>query len=334
MGGAVLAVLLTVTTLSLIRPDIPLAHLILEYTDEHSQFIELDGVRVHVRDQGQAVQPALLLLHGTFASLHTWDGWADALQDDYRLVRLDLPGFGLTGPHPDQDYSLAATLYLLEQLRTHLAIEQWAVVGNSLGAGYALAYAQHFPEVVTAVGALNGGRIRLSAAEWAARQAEVSASQQAERGESLVVKALGQPQLRALLTRLTPRFVVRYALRDVFGEPTQVDAETVRRYQDLLRRSGNRQAFVSRSTASTRPVGAVPPLGDPIPAAELEMPVIIVWGERDRWIPLAVGERLHQALPDSVWITYAELGHVPMEESPEQTARDVVEVLARSLREL
>lgn len=322
-----LALVLVVLTLSMIRPDIPIANLILDYTDEHSQFIELDGVRVHVRDQGPTDAPTLLLLHGTFASLHTWEGWVDELQDAYRLVRLDLPGFGLTGPHPDQDYSLAATLYLLEQLRSHLVIEQWAVVGNSLGAGYAMAYAQHFPEVVSAVGALNGGRLRLTAAEWAARQDELRSQQQAERGDSLVVRALGQPQLRALMTRVTPRFLVRYALRDVYGAPEQVSAETVRRYQELLRRSGNRHAFVSRSTASNRPIDTVPALNDPTAADALTMPIIILWGELDRWIPLSVGQRLHQALPSSVLITYPELGHVPMEEAPALTARDLVSAL-------
>ena len=324
-----LALLLLVSALSMIRPDIPVAHLILEYTDEHSQFIELDGLRVHVRDQGPTDAPALLLLHGTFASLHTWDDWVDELQDDYRLVRLDLPGFGLTGPHPDQDYSLAATLYLLEALREQLSIAQWTAVGNSLGAGYALAYAQHVPEAVSGVGLLNGGRVRLSAAEYAARRAEVSQAQAAQRGPSLVVRALGQPRLRQTLSNLTPRFIVRYALRDVYGDPDQVSAETVRRYQDLLRRSGNRQAFVTRSTASTRPADALPALTEPVPAEALDLPIVVMWGELDTWIPLSVGQRLHQALPNSVLITYPELGHVPMEEAPARTARDFIEAISR-----
>lgn len=324
-----LALLLVVSTLSMVRPDIPVAHLILEYTDEHSQFIELDGLRVHVRDQGPADGPALLLLHGTFASLHTWDGWVEALQDEYRLVRLDLPGFGLTGPHPQQDYSLAATLYLLEALREHLGLEQWIVVGNSLGAGYALAYAQHVPDAVSALGLLNGGRIRLSEAEYAARRAEVSQAQAAQRGQSLVVRALGQPRLRQALSNLTPRFIVRYALRDVYGDPDQVSAEAVRRYQDLLRRSGNRQAFVSRSSASTRPADTLPALTEPVPADALDLPIVVMWGELDTWIPLSVGQRLHEALPDSILIPYPELGHVPMEEAPARTARDFMEAISR-----
>lgn len=309
-----------VLVVSLIRPDLPIEPLIERYTNNQSQWIDVDGFRVHVRDQGNPDGLPVLLLHGTFASLHTWAGWVAELEDDYRIISLDLPGFGLTGPHPSNDYSLASTLYILESIRDQLGVAQWVVAGNSLGAGYALAYAQHKPESVIALGLLNGGRVRLSQADYEAQRENVQIMQSQERGDSLVAQALRQPLARALLTQITPAFLVRYALKDVYGNPELVSEAQVTRYQDLLRRQGNRQAFIDRFDRGNREASNMPALGDPVPADELGQPILIVWGDQDRWIPLEVGQRLASVLPNAELKVYAGLGHIPMEESPEQTA--------------
>jgi pimeloyl-ACP methyl ester carboxylesterase len=151
VGVIVLMLLLTIA--ALMRPDIPLERLLPEYTDQTSRFLDIDGMQVHIRDEGAG--PALLLVHGTFASLHTWDGWTRALSDSFRVIRLDLPGFGLTGPHPYNDYSTRATMYLVENLRQQLGVESWSVAGNSLGGRVALDYARYFPEHTDRVILLN-----------------------------------------------------------------------------------------------------------------------------------------------------------------------------------
>ncbi len=312
--------LLAIVLATLLRPDLPLEPLLDRYTNEHSQWIEIDGLSVHLRDQGNPEGPPILLLHGTFASLHTWEGWVEELGDRYRLISLDLPGFGLTGPHPQGDYSLASTLHLFESVRRELALENWVVAGNSLGAGYALAYAQHKPDSVLAVGLLNGGRIRLSQADYQAQRETVEAAQTREQGDSLVAQALRQPQARALLAKVSPAFLVRYALKDVYGDPALVSEVQVSRYQDLLRRAGNRQAFIDRFSGNNEQRASVPPLDDPMPADELEVPILIMWGDQDTWIPLQVGERLAGMLPQAQLKVYAGLGHIPMEEAPIETA--------------
>ncbi len=316
-----------VVVASLVRPDLPSEPLIERYTSEQSQWFEVDGLRVHFRDQGNPNGPPMLLLHGTFASLHTWEAWVSELGETYRIITLDLPGFGLTGPHPKKDYSLAATLHLFESLREHLGISEWVVAGNSLGAGYALAYAQHQPDAILAVGLLNGGRIRLSQADYEAQRASVEASQARERGDSLVAQALRQPQARALLTQITPRFLVRYALKDVYGDPAQISDAQVTRYHELLRRAGNRQAFIDRFERQGDPSLSPYALTDPVSPVELEIPILIIWGEKDRWIPLSVGERLASILPNTELKVYPELGHIPMEESPQKTAGDFAQFL-------
>ena len=320
--------LVLIVVASLVRPDLSVEPLIERYTNEQSQWFEADGLRVHFRDQGNPNGPPVLLLHGTFSSLHTWEDWVSELGETYRIITLDLPGFGLTGPHPQKDYSLAATLHLFESLREHLGISEWVVAGNSLGAGYALAYAQHEPDVILAVGLLNGGRIRLSQADYEAQRASVEASQARERGDSWVAQALRQPQARAVLTQITPRFLVRYALKDVYGDPAQISDAQVTRYHDLLRRAGNRQAFIDRFEGRGVESPSPHTLTDPVSPAALEIPILIIWGEKDRWIPLSVGERLASILPNAELTVYPDLGHIPMEESPQETAWDFAQFLA------
>ena len=92
--------------------DIPVAALLPAYARDASRFIDVDGMKVHYRDEGSG--PPLLLLHGTGASLHTFNAWAAALSPHFRVVRMDLPGFGLTGPSPGADYSIPAFVAFVE----------------------------------------------------------------------------------------------------------------------------------------------------------------------------------------------------------------------------
>ena len=326
-GLGVVCLGVVVLAVSLIRPDLPAETVRSAYANPPSAFVDIDGMAVHIRDQGPADAPAVLLLHGTFSSLHTWSGWVAALKDTHRVISMDLPGFGLTGPHPESDYSLAATLHVLESLRSRLGLERWAVAGNSLGAGYALAYAQHHPDRVTAAGLVAGGRIRLSEAEFRARQREVVERQANARGDSWMIKALNEPLVRAMLTQIAPKFLVRWALEDVYGDPGRVDEALVERYQALLRREGNRAAFVARFRSKAEDSRHAENLTEPTPPTQLPMPVLIQWGEKDTWIDLDVGIDLAAALPTSTLITYPSLGHVPMEEAPQQTAADFIAFL-------
>lgn len=321
-GLAALLLVLVGLFIWLIEPDLPTSLLYERYLGPDSQIIEIDGVQIHVVDQGAKDAPAILLLHGTFSSLQTWDQWAKVLVSDYRVIRLDLPGFGLTGPHPEGDYSLASHLRLFEALRAELVIERWSVAGNSLGAGYALAYAQHFPDRVNALGLLNGGRVRLAKAEFAANQAAVMDAQRQEQGSSWVRMALNQPWIRSLMRTMTPRFLVHAALEDVYADPRVIDDALVRRYHDLLRREGNRQAFLDRVAGRRDGQVADEGLPDPLPPEALSIPILIQWGGQDRWIPLFVGEKLADVLPTAQLIVYQNLGHVPMEEAPMETVTD------------
>jgi len=342
--------LLLTLLLSMIRPDIPVEHLKERYADETSQFIEIDGTPVHLKDEGDG--PVLLLLHGMFASLHTWDHWAESMQNEYRIIRVDLPGFGLTGPHVRGDYSLQASMYLLESIRNKLNIDRWTLIGNSMGAGLALSYAQLYPEQTAGVVLLNGGRLLAVAqqnsddiemndeteepkSEQAGESSEARPSPEAQQTDgarpSLVLRALGSPSLRNLMSVLTPEFIINASLKEVYGDPERLDPETVTRYYELLRREGNRQAYLNRRQNRPQLNSGLPVLPEPVNINDTEVPVLILWGRLDSWIPVSTGYRLHEAIYHSELIIYDDLGHVPMEEDPARTIADVREFLNRAI---
>lgn len=284
----------------LYRPDLDPAELEELYAGGASRFLEWDGLRIHYRDEGAG--PPLLLIHGTAASLHTWDAWVAELGERYRLVRLDLPGFGLTGPEPDHDYSIERRVDVLVALLDHLGIERATVAGNSLGGYVAWQLAWRRPERVDALvlvdasgypkGPSSGGNIF----------------------------DLGRvPVLGPLLSKLTPRALVAAGVRQAYGDPSVPSPELIDRYYRLLRRAGNRQALLVALNRERR--------DDTARIPGITQPTLVMWGEEDQLVPVADAERFHEDLPKSQLVVYPEIGHLPMEETPERSARDATAFL-------
>jgi len=309
--------------LSMVRPDIPVEALIPTYADSTSRFIHIDGMDVHVRDEGSG--PVILLIHGTFSSLHTWDDWTTELMRSHRVIRLDLPGFGLTGPNPRGDYSIRATLHLLDSLRTASGVERWTIGGNSLGGRIALDYARHYPERTEAL-------ILVDAAAGVPRDTARTTAAAGTSERPWILRALGNPVFRNMMSVLTPRFLFKSALSGAYGDPSRMREADITRYYELMRRDGNRSAFISRASGPRFERESLHPLPEPIALAGLPMPVLIQWGAMDSWIPLRVGERLHAAIPGSELIVYPDAGHAPMEEIPSESVADARTFLTTTTR--
>ncbi|AXJ01515.1 Pimeloyl-ACP methyl ester carboxylesterase [Cyclonatronum proteinivorum] len=352
-----LLLLILLLLAGLIRPDLSVERLAETYATEDSHFFAVDGMIAHYRDEGPADAPVLLLLHGTFASLHTWDAWTAALTPDFRVIRVDLPGFGLTGPQPDNDYGIRATLSFLEALRRETGTESWSVAGNSLGARYAMAWAQHFPQQTESLILLNGGGIPVQTVPPEQQQQEQQeqalvehepeqahdvvadtarasatpdtsrASAQQQQRSSLLLDALGNPVVRKGLSILTPKFAFRHSLREVYYDRERISEETVTQYYELLRREGNRQAFLTRNQGPLPGADRshLPEL--PEPSSLDDTPVLILWGEHDNWIPVQNAHRIAAAIPHASLIIYEDAGHVPMEEIPDRSVADTARFL-------
>jgi pimeloyl-ACP methyl ester carboxylesterase len=279
------------------QPDLSPRRLERRYTDDASTFVEVEGTRVHYRDEGPADAPTVLALHGVYSSLHTWDGWVEELGEEYQVVRLDLPGFGLTGPTDGESHSLAEYASFLDAFCARLGLDDVAVAGNSLGGAIAWRFAATTPDRVRRLLLLNAGRQHLvpSAAEL-----------------------FTSPGLDVVPRYYTPRTSIRAILRDAYGDPDRLTEAAVRRYHDLLRRRGNRQAVIDL-------VRTVEPA--PYDPTHVGVPTLVQWGEEDTWLPLDLGEQFAAEIPDATLETYPGVGHVAMEEAPTPTARDAAAFL-------
>ena len=277
-------------------PDRPVEELQARWAPAPSQFIELMGMQVHLRDEGPRddAEP-LLLLHGTSASLHTWEGWVADLKRTRRVISVDLPGFGLTGPFPDGDYRIAHYTAFLDALLDRLKLLPVVVAGNSFGGQLAWELAVARPARVSRL-------ILVDAAGYPRQSSSVP----------IGFRLAQVPALAPLMARLLPRRMIESSVQNVYGDPTRVTDELVERYYQLTLRAGNRQALVQRFQQA--------PAGDSQDLIrQVLQPTLILWGGRDGLIAPANAERFKADIAGSRLVIFEQLGHVPQEEDPALT---------------
>jgi pimeloyl-ACP methyl ester carboxylesterase len=290
-------------------PDLPVDDLKMRWARPPSRFIVVNGQQVHLRDEGPSNDPIpIILVHGTSSSLHTWQGWADGLRDQRRVIRFDLPGFGLTGPNRQNDYSIDRYVLFVRAVADQLGIDRFVIAGNSLGGEIAWMTAAALPERVD----------RLILVDAAAYPPEaLGIEQQVPIGFRLA----RMPLVRRLMTLVLPRRVIEDSLRELYGDPSKVTPDLVDLYSDMARRAGNREALVRRFEQGNEGVD----LGL---LRKVKAPTLILWGGKDRLLPAALGERLAREIPHARLVVFPGLGHVPQEEDPQQTLAVVRRFLA------
>lgn len=310
LGKAFKILLIGIATLVILaiilfgRRDQPVEALAARYATAASAFVPVAGMEVHYRDEGgpQDSLP-IVLIHGTGASLHTFEGWAQALKARKRVIRMDLPAFGLTGPFPDRDYAMGNYTAFLDAFLDARGIGRCILAGNSLGGAIAWQYTAEKPERVEKL-------ILIDAAGYPS----------AAKSEPLAFTLARLPVLNKILTFITPRAAVRASLENVYADPSKVSDELVALYFDLSLRAGNRQALVDR--INTPYDGSKLPL-----LRSIQQPTLILWGAEDLLIPVEMAQRFHQDLPHSTLVILEDLGHVPMEESPAESLAPILAFL-------
>jgi pimeloyl-ACP methyl ester carboxylesterase len=296
-----LAALLVAAGAWLYTPDRERAALEAEYGAAPADFVAVAGLRLHVRDTGPRDGRAVILLHGFGASLQTWDGWAAVLARHFRVIRFDLPGFGLTGADPTGDYSDARTVAVLGALMDRLGIARAALIGNSLGGKIAWQFAAAHPARVD-------------------RLVLVSPDGFASPGFEYGKPAAVPPLLRVLPYTL-PRAMVRMSLAPAYADPAALTPERLDRYRDMMLAPGVRRAMLGR-LAQVR-------LEPPEPALRrITAPTLLIWGERDAMIPFGNAADYRKAIADCRLVSFPSLGHVPQEEDPAATILPVERFLA------
>lgn len=288
-----LIIVVSASLLILYQPDIPVEALMEKYAQSPSKFITVMGMPVHYRDEGDPSDSIpLVLLHGTSSSLHTWNSCTSAWATGHRVVRMDLPGFGLTGPNPTEDYSIEMYVKFLDNFLQQHNIKHCYLAGNSLGGLIAVYYSASFPDKVKKL-------ILLDPAGYPVENAK----------GSLGFTLAKIPVVNRILTIATPRSIVRKSLEDVYGDKTLVTDELVEQYHEMTCRAGNRQALLVRLNRTQQ--------GDTTIVSKVTMPTLIIWGSEDQLIPVTNAFKFQRDLPMDTLVVFPGVGHVPMEESPE-----------------
>lgn len=288
-------------------PDRPVEELAQRWAKPPSEFVRVQGMNVHYRDEGPRDGPTpLVLLHGTSASLHTWNGWTEALQDDRRVVRFDLPGFGLTGPFPGDDYSVERYVDFIVAMLDELELDRVVLGGNSFGGQLAWETALAAPQRVEKLVLVDAGGYPLDPEDM-----------------PIGFKVAQMPGMEPVMAHLLPRAMIESSVRDVYGDPDQVTEALVDRYYELTLREGNRRALIRRFQA----MNSQDPGASRI--ANIDIPTLIIWGDKDRLIPPESAERFAADIDNSILVRFESLGHVPQEESPNRTAGAVRQFLEK-----
>ncbi len=278
------------------KSDIPIEVIKAKYELPHSQYMPLQGMDVHYTVEGQG--DTLVLLHGTSSSVHTWNDWAKLLKDQYTIIRMDLPGFGITGPHPKDTYDNEAYLSFLLAFFDQIGIHKAHVAGNSFGGYLTWMFGLSYPERVHKLILLDPSGYPLPAGT----------------DIPLGFKMATNPITSTFMHKITPRSLVEKTVYDAYEADSQISEATKDRYYDLLLREGNRRGLTGKMQQIKRDQWKRIP--------EIKAPTLIMWGDKDEVLSVKSAPRFHQDLPNSQLIIYPNIGHLPMEEIPEKSAAD------------
>lgn len=297
-------------------PDISRATLEAKYATAPSQFITIDypptdaangvpskpySTRVHIRDVGPRDAPAIVLIHGSNASLFTWEPWAKRLSDKFRVVSLDLPAHGLTGAVPSNDYSQKGMVEFVKDVTDKLGLKKFALAGNSMGGGVAARFAEIYPDSLTQLILVDAGGMPLK--------------KQGDR-VPLVFTLARMPVLNQVLLHITPRSLAEEGLNKAIVRKEIINDAMIDTYWELARMEGTRAATGLRFQLPWD-------LYVSEHIRDIKAPTLILWGDQDGLIPVDAAHEFNKAIPGSKLIVYKNVGHIPMEEVADQSAADV-----------
>jgi pimeloyl-ACP methyl ester carboxylesterase len=287
----------------LYRPPLPIAEVHKKYTLANSRFTEINGVRLHYLDEGSGPE-TVLLIHGGGSSLFAWDAIAQQLKQKYRVVRLDLPGFGLSGYDPKNDYHVESWMRYVIGFCQQMNLSQTVMVGHSTGAQIAWRIALERPELTKAI--------------------VLSAPTGFPEKDPLTWRVGQIPVAGELMSVLTPRFIIKKNIEDIYFDKNKIKEETVDRYYEILLREGGRQAMLSRMRAGD--------FDKYDQISKIKVPTLVLWGTHDSWVPVTHGEQYTKAISNATLVTFENAAHNLIEEIPDQVSKTVFEWLSKQPR--
>ena len=271
-------------------PDKSKAELEKIYGSPKNAYVSALGVNLHYQDTGSSKNAIpILFLHGFGASLQTWDSWAQALSEDYRVISVDLPGFGLTGEDPSGIYTDQRSVEVLEAFLKELNIPKVVLVGNSMGGKFAWQFAARYPNQVAKL-------VLISPDGYASPGIEYG-------------KKPDVPAIADLYRYFFSKDFLAMNLEPAYANPNTLNEALVTRYYDLMLAPGVRGAILARMQQTV--------LQDPVPSlASIQVPTLLIWGEKDAFIPISNSNDYLKVMPNAKRVSLPNIGHLPQEEQP------------------
>jgi pimeloyl-ACP methyl ester carboxylesterase len=280
--------------------SVPRDELRRRYTQSGSRFVKIMGADVHYVDEGSG--ELIVMIHGFASSLHTWNRVADELRREYRVIRLDLPPFGVTGPLRSgsgeiETMNLPTYRRFIDTFLQALGISRATFIGNSLGGLIAWDYAVRHREAVERLVLIDSAGFPMKL--------------------PIYIALFNSALVRVSSPWLLPEVIVKSAVRNVYGDPRKIDAVTLRRYVEFFHGEDTRTAIGKMvPTLDFKDV-------DTDVLKTLDVPTLVLWGAKDRWIPTAHAAEFASRIPGAKSVMYPGLGHIPMEEAPERVMADL-----------
>ncbi|MEL7041033.1 MAG: alpha/beta hydrolase [Pseudomonadota bacterium] len=289
--------------LALRRADIPYDTLETVYSVSDSQFMTLDdGLKIHYTDTGPRDRATLVLVHGFSASLHTWDAWKTDLEQDHRVITIDLPGHGLSRAEDPKHATIERFAEVVHRVTQNLGADQFTLAGSSMGGNTAWSYALSYPDTLE-------GLILVAASGWPDDPGEGD-------DQPLIFTILANPIGRAVLKDLDMTSFTRSGLEGSYTDQSFVTDALVERYVALSRAPGHRATLLeimSRDRVEATPEALT----------EISVPTLIMWGRDDNLVPVSSAAKFADAIPGAQVIIYDQVGHLPQEEHAAKSIQDV-----------
>ena len=309
--GIFIIAFLFVLVYSGIYLDIPREELEAKYATGPSQFLDLpDGARIHFRDEGRSESPVIVLLHGFNGSLFNFERLVPLLAKDFRLISIDLPGFGVTGAIPSANYTTESFMDTVTRLTNQLGIEKFLIAGNSMGGGVAWRYTLENPTKVE-------GLILLASSGVGSKE-DVKKFEERENNPPIVWRLMNSTLFKKFLNYYTPKFFATEGLKRSVYDQKFADADHANQFHDLVLLQGSRNAILSMTMGGRRQMYG------PESLSKITSPTLVIHGEEDNIIGFERSSVFKENIDNAEIKIYPEIGHLPMYEDPVRTANDII----------
>jgi pimeloyl-ACP methyl ester carboxylesterase len=272
---------------------------------EYSKFAEVDGIKLHYQEKGAGTP--LVLIHGYGSSTYTWRDVFEPLSKHFRVIAIDLKGFGFS-EKPAGDYTRLAQAVLVKKFLDKLKIDRAWLAGNSMGGEVSLNVALQSPELVEGLILIDSAGVKsVKGSSFTPSRFEIPFV-----GRAFVALALMNDSL------------VRESLERSFYDDTKVTDEIVKIYHLPLQTNyGQRAAIYARQQWDLHPIENE--------LSKIKAPTLLIWGKEDFVTPLAGGEKIKASIEDSKLVVLEKVGHLPQEETPQKTIEEILKFTEKDL---